>query len=212
MLSKGMKLPPGLHRLLHDTFKCNICQSSPIRSPVMFTCCCKSILGCERCVDSWYSGEDGRSKKCPLCRSERAFTETVRIHGWMTSWTPWLHWLLMTLLLVHPLSPVAILLNIFSMYQVPSTVKMTLKCRKTCIWDSSQPFTVSHHLLCGELHTLPNIHFIYTQTYYVHVHVHIYLSLIIILIYIYILTAYYYPHLYIYTHWFTFSQLFGSQL
>ena len=80
-LSKGMKLPPGLHTLLHDTFKCNICQSSPIRPPVMFTRCCKSILGCERCVDSWYSGEDGRSKKCPLCRSERAFTETVRIHG-----------------------------------------------------------------------------------------------------------------------------------
>ena len=43
-LSKGMKLPPGLHTLLHDTFKCNICQSSPIRPPVMFTHCCKSIL------------------------------------------------------------------------------------------------------------------------------------------------------------------------
>ena len=80
-LSKGMKLPPGLHTLLHDTFKCNICHSSPIHPPVIFTRCCKSILGCERCVDSWYSGEDGRSKKCPLCRSERAFTETIHIHG-----------------------------------------------------------------------------------------------------------------------------------
>ena len=53
----------------------------------------------------------------------------------------------MTLLLVHPLSPVAILLDIFSMYQVPSTVKMTLKCRKTCIWDSSQPISVTSSTL-----------------------------------------------------------------
>ena len=178
-----MKLPPGLHTLLHDTLKCNICQSSPIRPPVMFTRCCKSILGCERCVDSWYSGEMDDQKSALCAGRNMPSQKQYAFMDWMTSWTPLLHWLLMTLLLVHPLSPVAILLDISSMYQVPSTVKMILKCHKTCIWDSSQPLTVSHHLLCS------NIHLIYTQTYYVHVHVHIYLSLIIILIYIYILTG-----------------------
>lgn len=80
-LTKGMKLPPGLHTLLYNTFKCNIWHSSPMTPPIIFTRCCKCILGCERCVDLWYSGEDGRTKSCPLCRSERAFTETIRIHG-----------------------------------------------------------------------------------------------------------------------------------
>ena len=80
-LSKDMKLPPDLYRQLTDTFKCHICQSTPISPPVMFTRCCKSILGCEVCVDSWFGGENGRSKSCPLCRAERAYSETCRLHG-----------------------------------------------------------------------------------------------------------------------------------
>ena len=80
-LSKDTKLPPGLYAKLKDTFKCHICHSTPISPPVIFTRCCKSILGCEGCVDRWYSGEDGRSKTCPLCRAERAFNETGRLHG-----------------------------------------------------------------------------------------------------------------------------------
>jgi len=32
-LTKGMKLPPGLHTLLYNTFKCNICHSSPMTPP-----------------------------------------------------------------------------------------------------------------------------------------------------------------------------------
>ena len=73
MSSKGMKLPPGLHTLLHDTFKCNVCHSSPIHPPVIFTRCCKSILGCERCVDSRYSGEDGRLKSA-LCAGQNVLS------------------------------------------------------------------------------------------------------------------------------------------
>ena len=80
-LAKDMKLPPGLFKQLTDTFKCNICQSTPMNPPVIFTRCCKTILGCEDCVDGWFAGEDGRSKSCPLCRAERAYSETCRLRG-----------------------------------------------------------------------------------------------------------------------------------
>ena len=73
-LSNEMKLSPGLFKQLKDTFKCNTCQSSPISPPVLFARCCKNILRCEACVDGWFGGEDGRSKSCPLCRAERAYS------------------------------------------------------------------------------------------------------------------------------------------
>ena len=80
-LSRGMKLPAGLHSQLMETFQCQICHSSPITPPVIYSRCCKRILGCEACVEGWYSGEDGRSKCCPYCRSERAYSETTRLRG-----------------------------------------------------------------------------------------------------------------------------------
>ena len=70
-----MKIPTALHR------KCNICQHSPITPPVIFARCCKSIIGCQSCVDTWYRGDSGISKKCPLCGTERALPETMRLHG-----------------------------------------------------------------------------------------------------------------------------------
>lgn len=43
--------------------------------------CCKSIIGCEQCINEWYGGEDALSKTCPLCRADRDFTETMRLNG-----------------------------------------------------------------------------------------------------------------------------------
>ena len=63
------------------TFKCHICHSTPMSHPIIFTQCCKTILGCEVCVGAWFGGEEGRSKSCPLCRAERAYSETCRLHG-----------------------------------------------------------------------------------------------------------------------------------
>ena len=80
-LTKGMKLPPGLYIQLKQTFKCHICQISPITPPVIYTRCCKNLLGCERCVDKWYSGNEGRARNCPLCRYERGLPETSRLNG-----------------------------------------------------------------------------------------------------------------------------------
>ena len=80
-VTKQMKLPPGLYRHLNDTFKCHICRSSPIKPPVIFSRCCKRILGCQECVDRWYRGEQGVMKSCPLCRGERAYAETTTLKG-----------------------------------------------------------------------------------------------------------------------------------
>lgn len=82
-LSKAMKVhvPPALYSQVSETFKCQICHSSPLKPPVAFTQCCKNILGCKACSDRWYHGEDGRQKTCPLCRSERAATQVTRLNG-----------------------------------------------------------------------------------------------------------------------------------
>ena len=79
-LTKGMKLPPGLYIQLKETFKYHICQASPITPPVIYTRCCKNLLGCESCVDKWYSGNEGRARNCPLCRYERGLPETSRLN------------------------------------------------------------------------------------------------------------------------------------
>ena len=80
-ISSGLTIPIALRQKLSDTFKCNICQVSPISPPVIFARCCKSIIGCQTCVDRWYRGEEGMSKGCPLCGTERALPETTRLHG-----------------------------------------------------------------------------------------------------------------------------------
>ena len=77
----NVKLPCTLHRQLQDTFKCNICRSSPIKPPVIFSRCCKRLLGCQECVDRWFGGNDGSMKSCPLCHSERAYADTCIIKG-----------------------------------------------------------------------------------------------------------------------------------
>lgn len=79
-LTKDSKIPLGLKHLLADAFKCHICRSC-IQSPLVLAKCCKTVIGCESCVNSWYSGPDALSKTCPRCRAEKGFCETMRILG-----------------------------------------------------------------------------------------------------------------------------------
>jgi len=39
-------LPLGLRRVIRDTFKCQMCQSTA-NPPIIVTKCCKNILGCQ---------------------------------------------------------------------------------------------------------------------------------------------------------------------
>lgn len=73
-IDKTLKVSCALRVLLIDNFTCIVCHDI-IEPPAIYTRCCKSILGCERCVDHWYES----SKACPRCRAERGFTETSRV-------------------------------------------------------------------------------------------------------------------------------------
>ena len=79
-VTKNSKLPLGLKKTLTDCLKCTIC-AGPMKPPVIVTKCCKSLLGCEPCVNSWYSGQDALTKTCPKCRSARGYNETMILHG-----------------------------------------------------------------------------------------------------------------------------------
>ena len=43
--------------------------------------CCKNIVGCEECVNTWYNEENAMIKTCPLCRAERGYADTMRLNG-----------------------------------------------------------------------------------------------------------------------------------
>ncbi len=76
-----MHIPIAIRSILNDTFKCVICQESPMKPPVIFAKCCKSILGCQSCVDTWYQGEEMQTRTCPKCRGDRAYVETCKLNG-----------------------------------------------------------------------------------------------------------------------------------
>ena len=80
-LSENSCVPLGLKRVIRDTFQCTICRQVPIHPPVIITKCCKTILGCETCVNTWYSGPDMLTKTCPSCRAERGCNETMVLRG-----------------------------------------------------------------------------------------------------------------------------------
>jgi len=80
-LAKDATLPMRFKRIIKDTFKCRICHSTPMVPPVIVTKCCKNVLGCKTCVDTWYSGADAMSKSYPVCRAERGQNETMIIRG-----------------------------------------------------------------------------------------------------------------------------------
>ena len=80
-----LRIPLSLRILLLETFSCFVCQQV-IRPPVIFARCCKRIIGCESCIDTWYrsdaqQSDQNRSKICPQCRAERGYADTCRVHG-----------------------------------------------------------------------------------------------------------------------------------
>lgn len=76
VIEKYLKMPTSLRLLLLENFKCCICQDT-MKPPILFSRCCKYIIGCESCIDKWYTKE----RTCPRCRAERGFTETSRLNG-----------------------------------------------------------------------------------------------------------------------------------
>ena len=69
-LTEDTLIPIGLKKHIKDHFKCVICLASPLNPPVVITKCCRTILGCEACMNAWFSGDDALIKGCPSCRAE----------------------------------------------------------------------------------------------------------------------------------------------
>lgn len=79
-VTRDMPFPAGLKVMLHDALRCKLCLESPAKPPIIFAKCCRSILGCEDCVNQLYA-EDTLTKTCPHCRAPRGYSETVRMCG-----------------------------------------------------------------------------------------------------------------------------------
>lgn len=79
-IDRFTQVSPALYEQLYESFKCAICRN--LTTPhVIFGRCCKSIIGCQGCIDTWYRGEDGMAKACPRCGTPRALPDTMRLHG-----------------------------------------------------------------------------------------------------------------------------------
>ena len=65
-----------------EAFSCIICRQIPA-SRMLLTACSEwnSLIGCQKCVNEWYSGLQGFHQKCPKCRCERGLTKTVVLKG-----------------------------------------------------------------------------------------------------------------------------------
>ena len=60
------RLPPDLHWHLDEAFKCTIFQESAMTPPVVFWRCCKWLLGCQPCMQQWFTRQS-QTLICPLC-------------------------------------------------------------------------------------------------------------------------------------------------
>ena len=74
-VNRGMHIPIGFRAQLLESFTCHICQSSPMKPPIMFAKCYRYIIGCQPCVEGWYSGEREDEKACPRSRTASGVSE-----------------------------------------------------------------------------------------------------------------------------------------
>ena len=75
-VAKDQHIPIGLRLALKEAFMCKICHSAPLKPPMIISQCCRNVLGCQSCSNTWYN-EDTLSKSCPMCRSPRGFSYTM---------------------------------------------------------------------------------------------------------------------------------------
>lgn len=73
------EIPIPLQQALNESLKCKICMGIA-KPPAIFGKCCQQLLGCQRCIDTWFSGNP-LDKTCINCRAERAVAQTCHLRG-----------------------------------------------------------------------------------------------------------------------------------
>lgn len=63
----------GVVKFLRDVFICKICYVIFMMFLVIVIKCCNILFGCEECVNVWFDGVDGFSKKCLYCNEFRGY-------------------------------------------------------------------------------------------------------------------------------------------
>ena len=81
MWARSDAMPKAFKEALEYAFKCKICQSVPFKAPIILARCCSNIIGCQTCVDMWFSGPNALNKNCPICQQERGYAHTSTLHG-----------------------------------------------------------------------------------------------------------------------------------
>lgn len=76
-LDKDSAVPISLQNLIRDAFKCKICLRVPLEAPPIVSKCCKNILGCEKCVNAWYSWEEALTRSCPMRGNDASVLGTI---------------------------------------------------------------------------------------------------------------------------------------
>ena len=80
-LDQASNVPMGLKHMVRNTFQCKICLGIPMSPPVVMAKCCKTIIGCEQCINRWYAVSEALTKSCPNCRVERGYSEIMILRG-----------------------------------------------------------------------------------------------------------------------------------
>ncbi len=52
-----------------------------MKPPVIMCKCCKVVIGCESCVNAWYTGPEALTETCPACRAERGYSGMMILRG-----------------------------------------------------------------------------------------------------------------------------------
>jgi len=72
-------IPNSIQQHLRGVIRCCICQTVPIRPPIIVSRCCMSVIGCEQCIQQLIESRDNPA--FPLCREASFSTMTIRLLG-----------------------------------------------------------------------------------------------------------------------------------
>ena len=61
---------------MDETFSCCICKRVPPRTPLVGCQVCSTLVGCQRCTDTWFGGPGGLTKPCSKCGAPRGLANS----------------------------------------------------------------------------------------------------------------------------------------